>query len=141
MDAAGGGRTWAHQWDFGFDHGPLAFRRCHPRRRRPEKPVQPPDFTAGWDIHSFGMRERRHCAFVWIRYLHKSSAASDWSHVNVLRLESLSYFQGLLSRIASAALLQPLSRVGFPRHDGQAEAVATSAFHPTLPPELGNQQV
>lgn len=108
------------------------------------KPVQPPDFTAGWDFHSFGMRERRHCASVWIRYLHKSSTASDWSHVTVLRLGFLDaslIFQGLLSRIASAALLQPLSRVGSPRHDGQAEAVATSAFHPALPPELGNQQV
>jgi len=39
-----------------------------------------------WDFHSFGRRERRHCASVWIRYLHKSSTISDWSYVNVLRL-------------------------------------------------------
>jgi hypothetical protein len=78
-------------WNFGFDHG---YRLCSvvvvlvvaPRRRRLEKPVRFPDFTAGWDWHSFGMRERRHCAPVWIRYLHKLPAISDWSHVNVLRL-------------------------------------------------------
>ena len=75
---------WALEFQF-RSRTPLVLRRCRPQRRLGKR-VQFPDFTAGWDFHSFRRRERRHCASMWIRYLQKSSATSNWLYVNFLRL-------------------------------------------------------
>ena len=48
---------------------PLVLRRRRRRLCRLRKPVWSPDFTAGWDLHSFKRRDCRRYAISWIRYL------------------------------------------------------------------------
>ena len=107
------------------------------------KRVQFSGFTAGWDWHSFARRDWRRYAFAWIRYLQKSPATSDWLYVNVLRpgvpSTSLLFSSGLLSALASAALVQLVPRTVSTRHGTTAEAIAPGPFHPALPSDLGNQ--